>query len=148
MGLFKLCYYRCDPYLDDYFIQLEVSLNLVTRTEACAAFIILALITTICSLVQLIFSLGRRGFGSIIGRVRLCSWAGTCSGAIALFIWIGTLDQCKDRFPAQNYKFAFSFFLALTAVLLNLVTVFFLKMDEGSEHYLAENSRPGGIGLS
>ncbi len=42
--------------------------NLVSRTDAAAAFTILALVMTVSSLVQLIFGLGRIGFSAQIQR--------------------------------------------------------------------------------
>lgn len=148
MGLFKLCYTRCEPYVDDYFLNVESDLNMSSRTDACCAFVIISIILSTVGIIQIIFALGREGYNPVINRAKMClSVSGVC-GFLAMIIWIASINAVNFRFPDQKYVYAYSFALEVTAWVVNLVACLLLHIDEGSVVYLLPTAvKRGGQGL-
>ena len=74
---------RCPPCpdLDNEFKPTgQLDLNLVTRTEATAAFATLAMLFSLGSIICVVFGLGRTGYGSAISRAAIVM---LISGALA-----------------------------------------------------------------
>eukprot|EP00054_Salpingoeca_dolichothecata_P002432 m.22752 g.22752 ORF g.22752 m.22752 type:complete len:201 (+) comp12999_c0_seq1:52-654(+) len=130
MGLFKYCERRCEQYVDDSFLGKPSSLNLVTRTEATAAFLLLGLIFTVISGVMIVFSLGREGFGETIFKAVFLQGFAGFMGLIAMAIWIDLDGDLPDRFD-----YGYSFALHVVAWIVNLFAGLLFYVDSRNISY-------------
>lgn len=63
-------------------------LNLVTRTEACAAFLGIAIILTFFSLLHIIFGLGRTGYDRTVANAARCVFISGMSYTWSLIVFV------------------------------------------------------------
>eukprot|EP00055_Hartaetosiga_balthica_P003747 m.8876 g.8876 ORF g.8876 m.8876 type:complete len:199 (-) comp3289_c0_seq1:276-872(-) len=142
MGLFQYCSDRCDRYFDNRFPPTgQTSLNLVTRTEAAAAFLGLAIVIIFFSIVFTIFGLGRPGFDKVMWRASNFCAISACCGLVATVI-MGVLES---EMPS-SFKIGASFSTNIAAWVCSLLAAGLLSIDSHSITYIDASKavRQGG----
>eukprot|EP00050_Salpingoeca_kvevrii_P007498 m.296672 g.296672 ORF g.296672 m.296672 type:complete len:199 (-) comp13443_c0_seq1:2298-2894(-) len=143
MGLFQVCSRRCEQYVDNEFLSKASDLNLVTRTEATAAFVIMAALASVAASVMVIFGVGRAGYGSTIGNASGTVFVAALFGMISMSIFADIIRELPARFD-PGYSFA----LETTAWIFNFVAGILLVIDSRNVLYLDEEAvMKGGAGM-
>eukprot|EP00049_Salpingoeca_infusionum_P018845 m.359049 g.359049 ORF g.359049 m.359049 type:complete len:230 (+) comp18384_c0_seq1:178-867(+) len=146
MGLFKYCAgRRCQNYVDNSFPPAANNdLNLVSRTEASAAFLGIAILLCFCSIVQIIFGLGRTGYHRTIWRSSVFCFYAACSSFLAMVIFGATLGQLPSRFSAGA-----SFHVNIVCCVFCVISGVLLHIDSKNITYLdpEQAARQGGKGM-
>eukprot|EP00730_Choanoeca_flexa_P016196 TRINITY_DN7603_c0_g1_i1.p1 TRINITY_DN7603_c0_g1~~TRINITY_DN7603_c0_g1_i1.p1 ORF type:complete len:207 (+),score=44.49 TRINITY_DN7603_c0_g1_i1:165-785(+) len=146
MGLFQFCERRCRAYVDNEFRPTgQTDLNLVTRTEATAAFVSIGLILSFFTIVLVIFSLGRKGFNNTVSQASLCAFTASFAGFVAMCIFAHLRNQLTGR----DFTLGYSFRLVTAAWVLNLLAASLLLVDSRNISYrsASDAARRGGAGM-
>jgi len=148
MGLFEYCEGDfCRKYLDNEFKPTgQLDLNLVTRTEATAAFATLAMLFSLGSIICVVFGLGRTGYGSAISRAAIVMLISAICGLLACIIFGAVIDDLKEE---RDFSVGFSLGLAIAAFFFNLIAAGLLTIDSRnlSYHNVSDAVRRGGAGM-
>eukprot|EP00045_Choanoeca_perplexa_P008049 m.73588 g.73588 ORF g.73588 m.73588 type:complete len:204 (+) comp14336_c0_seq1:213-824(+) len=146
MGLFQFCERRCSAYVDNEFrVTGQNDLNLVTRTEATAAFVSIGLALSFLTIVLVIFSLGREGYNNTVSQAAVCAFTAGCSGLVAMAIFAKLHTDLSGR----SFDLAYSFILVAIAWVLNLLAAVLLLVDSRNISYrsASDAARSGGAGM-
>eukprot|EP00043_Microstomoeca_roanoka_P030279 m.25657 g.25657 ORF g.25657 m.25657 type:complete len:199 (-) comp9896_c0_seq1:167-763(-) len=142
MGLFQYCGTRCQQYLDNRFPPTgQNDLNLVTKTEACAAFLGISIAFAFFSTVQIVFGLGRTGYDRTVFRAAVCAYVAAAGGIIATSIFGALVHELPSSF-----EYGYSFNVNIAAWVMSLIAGILLTVDSRNISYVnAERAvRTGG----
>eukprot|EP00051_Salpingoeca_urceolata_P009670 m.117580 g.117580 ORF g.117580 m.117580 type:complete len:200 (+) comp16402_c4_seq1:1769-2368(+) len=143
LGLWQYCGNQCEKYVDNQFEGQPSDLNLVTRTEACAAFVVLAIFLTLCSAVMVVFGMGREGFGGTVTNASLNLVGAAFFGMVSMAIFADIIRELPGSFT-PGYSFA----LVTVAWVFNMVAALLVHIDSRNISYLrVEAARKGGAGM-
>ncbi|EDQ84119.1 uncharacterized protein MONBRDRAFT_34814 [Monosiga brevicollis MX1] len=145
LGLFEYCSRRCQPYLDNQFEPTgQTDLNMVTRTEATAAFLVLAILATFAAIVLIIFGLGRKGYHVTMNHAAMLTLGAGVLGLIGICIFAAMENELPSKFHKR-----YSFYLPMVAGMLNLVAGGLLSIDSKNISYRSPEDavRRGGAGM-
>ncbi|EGD82995.1 hypothetical protein PTSG_03631 [Salpingoeca rosetta] len=132
MGLFQYCDTRCQQYVDNRFPPTgQNDLNLVTTTEACAAFIGLAITASFFAMVQIVFGLGRTGYDRTVFRAAVCAYFAAGCGILATIIFGALVNELPS-----SYAVGYSFNVNVAAWIISAIAGMLLNIDSRNISYV------------